>query len=248
MDDMSEHLNIQITSLPERLSYDEAVEAAYREDLDWIEGKLRARLSVLIECDKQLSNYIYKALRKRFRSGGDIRLRLLSGHPRQQQPDEAMAPQQSLTQRLLDELREAIYNATDQNILTMTHLDILTTTTRSSLGVEAREAAAIMYENPDLVFLGFTDPEFEIPPVIEKVFAVKHEIAGISRDTLPSLILRKRRANLGWRSSTHLNSTNLSQDSTLCVVVKFSISSKIGSTSTPIFLALSTQSTKTSVD
>lgn len=194
---MSEHLNIQITSLPERLSYDEAVEAAYREDLDWIEGKLRARLSVLIECDKQLSNYIYKALRKRFRSGGDIRLRLLSGHPRQQQPDEAMAPQQSLTQRLLDELREAIYNATDQNILTMTHLDILTTTTRSSLGVEAREAAAIMYENPDLVFLGFTDPEFEIPPVIEKVFAVKHEISGISRETLPSLILQKEARKFG---------------------------------------------------
>ena len=78
---MTEHLHIPIADLPSSLTYDEAVEAAYREDLDWIEEKLRSRLSVLIECDKQLSNYIYKALRKRFKASGGPRLRLLSGHP-----------------------------------------------------------------------------------------------------------------------------------------------------------------------
>ena len=33
---------VSIASLPVSLSYDEAVEAAYREDLDWIEEKLRS--------------------------------------------------------------------------------------------------------------------------------------------------------------------------------------------------------------
>ena len=141
---MSNELATRIDSLPTQLSYDEAVEAAYREELDWIEEKLRARLSVLIECDKQLSNYVYKALRKRFKASGGPRLRLLSGHPRAADPDSPMQANSTLTQRLLDELREAIYGARADGVLAITHLDILTTTTRSSLNVETREAAAIM--------------------------------------------------------------------------------------------------------
>lgn len=193
----TDQIQVPISSLPAALTYDEAVEAAYREDLDWIEEKLRARLSVLIECDKQLSNYIYKALRRRFRGGEGPRLRLLSGHPRAADPANPMQNNMTLTQRLLEELREAIYNATDDSILVMTHLDILTTTTRSALNVEAREAAAIMYENPDLVFLGFTDPGFEIPSVIEKVFTVKYQLIGIARDRLSSLIIQREARKFG---------------------------------------------------
>lgn len=194
---MTDTLNYPIAELPASLSYDEAVEAAYREDLDWIEEKLSSGLSVLVECDKQLANYIYKALRKRARSGGGPRLRLLSGHPRAPDPNNPMQGNATLTQRLLDELRDAIYNAAGDAILAITHLDILTTTTRSSLSVETREAAAIMYENPDLVFLGFTDPAFEIPTVIEKVFAVKHSLIGIARDKLPQLILQREARKFG---------------------------------------------------
>lgn len=193
-------LNIPISSLPSTLTYDEAVEAAYREDLDWIEEKLRARLSVLIECDKQLSNYIYKALRKRFKASGGPRLRLLSGHPRAADPDNPMQNNMTLPQRLLQELREAIYGAQNDGVLAITHLDILTTTTRSSLGMEAREAAAIMYENPDLVFLGFTDPTFELPSVIEKVFAVKYSVIGIARDKLKELIIQREARKFGTES------------------------------------------------
>lgn len=194
---MSDELATRIDSLPTQLSYDEAVEAAYREDLDWIEEKLRARLSVLIECDKQLSNYIYKALRKRFKASGGPRLRLLSGHPRTPDPDSPVPSNSTLTQRLLGELRDAIYGARADGVLAITHLDILTTTTRSSLNVETREAAAIMYENPDLVFLGFTDPGFEIPAVIEKVFTVKIGLIGIGRDKLPQLILQREARKFG---------------------------------------------------
>jgi cell division protease FtsH len=174
------------------------VEVAYRDDLDWIEEKLRSRLSVLIKCDKQLANYLYKALRRRFRGNtSGPRLRLLSGHPGTPDPNQPAQQVAMLTQRLLDELRDAIYNAEDESILALTHLDILTTTTRSALGLEAREAAAIMYENPDLVFLGFSDPAFEIPEVIEKVFTVKYQIIGIARDRLPGLILQREARKFG---------------------------------------------------
>ncbi len=194
---MTDALTLSIASLPTSLSYDEAVEAAYREDLDWIEEKLRSRLSVLIECDKQLSNYIYRALRKRFRASEGPKLRLLSGHPRPAPEGAQMQASLTLPQRLMEELREAIYHAQQDAIMAITHLDILTTTTRSSLGVEAREAAAIMYENPDLVFLGFLDPGFELPTVIEKVFTVKYSLLGLSRDKLPQLILQREARKFG---------------------------------------------------
>lgn len=195
---MTNQTMVPINSLPSELTYDQAVEAVYKADLDWIEGKLRSGLSVLVECDKQLSNYVYKALRNRFRATkGGPKLTLLSGHPQPGEENNPLQANMTLVQRLMAQLKAAIYGEVDNQIITLTHLDILTTTTRSSLGVEAREAAAIMYENPDLVFLGFTDPTFEIPSVIEKVFTVKYQIVGISRDALPQLILQREARKFG---------------------------------------------------
>jgi len=195
---MKNQTMVPINSLPSELTYDQAVEAVYKADLDWIEGKLRSGLSVLVECDKQLSNYVYKALRNRFRATkGGPKLTLLSGHPQPGEENNPLQANMTLVQRLMSQLKAAIYGEADNQIITLTHLDILTTTTRSSLGVEAREAAAIMYENPDLVFLGFTDPTFEIPSVIEKVFTVKYQIVGISRDALPQLILQREARKFG---------------------------------------------------
>jgi cell division protease FtsH len=185
-------LDFPIADLPTDLSFDEAVEAAYRDQLDWIERKLRQNLSVLVECDKQLTNYVYKALRRRFRQRGERNLRLLAGHPRGE--DDASAP---LPTRLLNQLREAVYGGGGGDIAVLTHLDVLTTTTNSSLGLEAREAAAIMYENPEVVFLGFRDPSFQIPSVIEKVFAVERSLLGVARERLTSLILQREARKLG---------------------------------------------------
>ena len=61
---------IAIGDLPAELSYDDAIEAVYGDDLDWIESKLRQRLSVRVECDKQLTLYFYRALRTRFEEKG----------------------------------------------------------------------------------------------------------------------------------------------------------------------------------
>ena len=195
---MKDQTTVSIKTLPIELTYDQAVEAVYKADLDWIEEKLRARLSVLIECDKQLSNYIYKSLRRRFKAVKEgPQLTLLSGHPRAEDPATPTQHNMTLCQRLLEELRAAIYGGVEDGILVLTHLDILTTTTRSALNVEAREAAAIMYENPDLVFLGFTDPAFEIPTVIEKVFTVKYQIIGIPRDALQNIILQREARKFG---------------------------------------------------
>ncbi|MBH25655.1 MAG: ATP-binding protein [Myxococcales bacterium] len=181
---------ISISELPIELTPDEAVEETYREDLDWIEEKLRLGLSVLVECDKQLTLYLYRAVRNRLRRGTPPqRCVLISGHSALENSGPGMNP--SLMQGILSELRQQVYSGEQGQILVLPHLDVLTTTTKSGLNVETREAIAMVFENPNLVMLGFKDPLFEIPAVMANVFTAKREIIGIPRDALPRLIVQR---------------------------------------------------------
>lgn len=183
---------IDIRELPLEMSPDEAVEVAYREDLDWVEEKLRLGLSVLVECDKQLTLYLYRALRKRLRrSDPPQRCALISGHSALEGGGQGGGPQPSLMQGILRELREHVYSGEQGQILVMPHLDVLTTTTKSGLNVETREAIAMVFENPNLVLLGFKDPLFEIPAVMRNVFAAQRELIGIPRDALGRLVVQR---------------------------------------------------------
>ena len=187
-----------ISSLPVELSREEAVDLAYREDLDWIEEKLSRGLSVLIECDKQLTGYLYRALRGRLRRAGAQRVcRHISGHS---QPEEGLGAGQSRMQRIIQELQAAILEANEDQLLVLPHLDVLTTTTRSGLNAETREAAALLYENPEAAFLGFKDPSFELPKVIESAFTVRRSVMGISREALLRLILQREARKFGVES------------------------------------------------
>ena len=183
---------IPISSLPSEMTPEDAVETAYREDLDWIVRKLSEGLSVIIECDKQLTVYLYKALRNRIKrmTTPALRCRLISGH-QEAAEDGEMSPNSTLMQRILQQLSDAIFSGAGDQIIVLPHLDILTTTTRSTLNVETRETAALLYENPDALFLAFKDPNFEIPPVIENVFTVKVSLVGIAREKLKNLVLQR---------------------------------------------------------
>jgi cell division protease FtsH len=180
-------LEVPIATLPTKISADDAVEAAYGRDLDWIAEKLRLGLSVLVECDKQLALHLYRALRRRTRSTGGPSLRLLSGHA--VSGDEAAGARAAgLMQRIVAQIQEAVFSGEAGQVLVLPHLDILTTTTRSGLSSETREAAALLYENPDAVFLAFRDPSFELPKVIEGLFAMRRSLVGLPREALRHLI------------------------------------------------------------
>ncbi len=189
---------VLIETLPAELGMDEAVEITYRRDLDWIEEKLRLGLSVLVECDKQLSLYLYRSLRNRLkRKSPPLKCTLCSGHSALQ----AQMPT-TLMQGILNELREQIYNGEQGQILVIPHLDVLTTTTRSGLNLESREAIAMVFDNPNVVLLGFKDPQFEIPEVLANVFATHRQVIGIPRDALARIILQREARKFGVR---HLN-------------------------------------------
>lgn len=188
-------MNIPIATLPLELTPDQAVEAVYGRELDHILDKLLQGLSALVECDKQLTYYVYRALRTRLRQrASPVHFTLISG---QATGSDDQQPQPPLLSRLLRDLSRAVFAGATNQILVLPHLDVLTTTTRSSLNDGTREAAAVLYENPDAVFLAFRDPTFELPGVIENVFTVKQLLVGIPRDRLPHLILQREARKFG---------------------------------------------------
>lgn len=176
---------IPIATLPDSLRVEDAVESACSVDIAYIDEKLRRGTSVLVECDKELSLYLYMAVRARFKRNKDApKLVVVDGRP---QPDD---PPASSMARMIGQLTNAIRGAVDKTVIVLLHLDVLTTT-HTGLTLEAREAIPLLYENPEVVLLGFRDPSFEIPKVIREVFPARREITGIPREALPKIITQR---------------------------------------------------------
>lgn len=182
---------IPIGELPEELDVSAAVEAAYGSELDWAVERLRRGASVMLECDKQLVQHLYVAIRGRFRAvdGAAKRtLRLIDGR-RLDGPG-------GLIQKTVTDLSQAVQESDSSTILVLPHLDLLTTTTRSGLTMEAREAVVWFYDNPEVTFLGFKDMDFELPEVIEDLFPARRSLLGCPRAKLPRLVLQREARKL----------------------------------------------------
>jgi cell division protease FtsH len=76
------------------------------------------------------------------------------------------------------------------------HLDLLTTSSGGLTG-EAREVIPLLYENPELVWLGFKDPSFPLPKVIENLFPNRLSLLGVSRTKLRHLITQRESRKFG---------------------------------------------------
>lgn len=177
---------IPIGELPLAIAPQAAVDAAYTEDVAFVEERLVRGLSVLVECDKELVTYLYVTVRDRLKRRADApRLVVIDGRP---QPGESEA--HGNLQRMLHQLTTAIRGSIDRQILVLPHLDVLTTT-QTGLTLEAREAIPLLFENPEVVLLGFRDPSFEVPRVIQGVFAARRSIVGIPRAALPRVVTQR---------------------------------------------------------
>lgn len=178
--------------LPQELTAEQAVEAAYAEVLADTAHDLQRGLPVLIECDKDLSPFLFINLRNRLRQA-DIRCLYLDGRPRGDQPQEAML---GLVGLMISQLRDAVRGAVERRVVVLPHLDLLTTS-QGGLTSEAREVIPLLYENPELVWLGFKDPSFPLPAVIENLFPHRRSVLGIPRPRLQHLITQREARKLG---------------------------------------------------
>jgi cell division protease FtsH len=178
--------------LPEQLTVEQAVESAYASELAEIVCDLTRALPVLVECDKELAPYIFAALRGRLRQAS-LRCLYLDGRPREGQQADPMA---GFVGTMLAQLREAVRGAVERRVVVLPHLDLLTTS-QGGLTTEAREVIPLLYENPELVWLGFKDPSFHLPRVIENLFPHRHDLLGIGRDRLRHLVTRGEARKFG---------------------------------------------------
>ncbi|GIW82407.1 MAG: hypothetical protein KatS3mg105_4214 [Gemmatales bacterium] len=179
--------------LPVDLSLEQAVESAYAAELAEVASKLQRGLPTLVECDKDLAPHLYVNIRNRLK-GVSIKCVYLDGRPKR--PEEQGAMQPGLIGTLISQLREAVRGAVERRVVVLPHLDLLTTS-QGGLSTEAREVIPLLYENPDLVWLGFKDPSFPLPRVIENLFPHQLSLLGIARDRLRYLITQRESRKFG---------------------------------------------------
>ena len=203
-------MSITITEkdLPTSLTPVEAVEAAYSQELAEVASKLIRGLPTLIECDKELAPYLFMNVRDRLRQA---KLQCIYLDGRQRDPQQGAIPQ-GLIGTMISQLRDAVRGATERRVVVLPHLDLLTTS-QGGLTSEAREVIPLLYENPELVWLGFKDPSFSLPKVIENLFPHWLSILGISRNRLRHLITQKESRKFGrdfspWQLYKYVSGVN----------------------------------------
>ena len=175
--------------LPQEISLSAAVEAAYPAELARCEEAIARRLPVLVECEKELVPFFYKVLRDRLKAK-NLRCLYLDGRP---PPD---APPQGIVATMIGQLRDAVRGGTGDRLVVLPHLDLLTTSS-GGLTSEAREVIPLLYENPEILWIGFKDPSFPLPEVIANLFPAQESLLGVSRDRLRHLVTRREARKLG---------------------------------------------------
>ncbi len=203
-------MSITITErdLPTSLTPVEVVEAAYSQELAEVASKLIRGLPTLIECDKELAPYLFMNVRDRLRQA---KLQCIYLDGRQRDPQQGALPM-GLIGTMIAQLRDAVRGATERRVVVLPHLDLLTTS-QGGLTGEAREVIPLLYENPELVWLGFKDPSFPLPKVIENLFPHWLSILGISRNRLRHLVTQKESRKFGrdfspWQLYKYVSGVN----------------------------------------
>src|SRR5262245_48322760 len=203
-------MSITVTEkeLPASLTAEQAVEQAYSQELADTASKLVRGLPVLIECDKELAPYLFLNVRNRLR---EAKLQCVYLDGRQRDPQQGAMPM-GLIGTMIAQLRDAVRGAVERRVVVLPHLDLLTTS-QGGLTGEAREVIPLLYENPELVWLGFKDPSFPLPKVIENLFPCWTSILGISRNRLRHLVTQTQSRKIGkqftpWQLYKYVSGVN----------------------------------------
>ncbi len=199
-------VTIPIRDLPLAITGFEAVEAAYPAELTAIVEALRADLPVLIECDKGLGPWLWRCVRDRIKAAG-LQSVYLNGRP---DPNATTPPMAGgIVATMIGQLRDAVRGATEQRVIVLPHLDLLVTG-QGGLTTDAREVIPLLYENPNLVWVGFKDPSMTLPKVIETLFPRRVAILGIARERLRYVVTQGEAQKFGREFNPYALYTHVS--------------------------------------
>jgi cell division protease FtsH len=189
---------VKESELPSAITPSQAFEIAYSNELSRATEALSRGLPTLIECEKGSAQYCFRVLRDRIKRL-EMSSVLIDGRAVPRPGEVPMG----LLGTMLGQIRDAVRGGTDdgvgnRKVLVLQHLDLLVTSS-GGLTTEAREAIALLYENPNILWLGFRDPSFALPTTISNLFHHKISICGIPRERLASLVTQAESRRLGRR-------------------------------------------------
>ncbi len=131
-------------------------------------------LPVLLECDKDLVPWLFINLRGRLKQR-ELRTVFLDGRPSPE--DQAGMGPPTFVGVMLSQLRAAVRGAVEKRVVVLPHLDLLTTS-QGGLTAEAREVIPLLYENPELVWLGLQRSFVSFAERDRKSFSPPLQFAG----------------------------------------------------------------------
>tara|TARA_R110002096_G_scaffold42143_3_gene113526 strand:- start:4554 stop:6668 length:2115 start_codon:yes stop_codon:yes gene_type:complete len=193
-------MSIPESELPTEMGFFEAVEAAYPAELGKAHGALKRGLPVMVECDKELTPYFYKCLRDRLKADS-LQCIYLDGRPPSDVDPNRLPP--TMVGIILMQIKDLVRGAVGARIVVLPHLDLLTTS-QTGLTSEAREVISLLYENPQVLWVGFKDPSFALPQVISNLFAHRESILGIPRNRLSLLVTQRESRKFGRELNPYL--------------------------------------------
>ncbi len=173
---------LPIAELPSAIDVRAAIEPCYSQDLAEIAAALRARQSVLVECDKLLAGELFLALRTRFPKSGGITLSAV---------DHRLDDGDGAITATLKEFRRVVREGDAQSsIVVVPNFDLMVSADQTGQHVDltTREVLATLYENPGLCLLAFKDPNLSVPKAILEFFSRRIDIVGLDRRHLRRLV------------------------------------------------------------
>jgi cell division protease FtsH len=194
------------SELPLEIGVGDAVAAAHPGEIARAHEALRRGLPVMIECEKELTPFFYQCLRDRLKKDG-VRCVYLDGRPAPDAPPDAL--RQGLMATLLGQLRDAVRGPVGERVVVLPHLDLLTSSA-GGLTAEAKEVIPLLYENPEILWLGFKDPSFPVPAVIAALFPHQEAILGVPRERLRHVITQREARKFGRGFDPYLLYTHVS--------------------------------------
>ncbi len=159
-----------LEGFPTAINDIEAVRLAYRQEMDSIAGYLKHGLSVLVICDKMLTEYLYEFVCHQ----AGRRPVLDSALPEEMRPGLAGELDRVLEGGYVN-LPVLLRNLKTDDVLVLRALDLL----NEASTTETLYERTITGEKPQL--LAFLDPSLEVRKVLSDRFAVHIQISGLQR-------------------------------------------------------------------
>jgi cell division protease FtsH len=176
--------------LPEQIPAAELAALAYPTTVADICAALLRRLSSLVDCPKEVAPYLAHALRSRLKSHN---LKCITLDGRGPAPDRVPLVSSGLLANMRQALLDSVRGPAADTVLVLPHLDLMAGGTAG----EAREVAALLVENPEILWVGFRDPAVPLLRLVEQLPLYRARVGGVPRDRLRFLVTRAEGRKFG---------------------------------------------------